>query len=73
MKDVKSVKKAMEILQRYCKGSGAKINIQKTVYMNIGEGENIQKVFPFKEDDNLKVLGVRIGKKLKSVEGSDVG
>lgn len=62
VKDVKSVKKAMEILERYCKGSGAKINIQKTVYMNIGDGENIQSLFPFKEEEGLKVLGVRIGK-----------
>ncbi|MGL6064844.1 MAG: RNA-directed DNA polymerase, partial [Fusobacteriaceae bacterium] len=62
VKDVKSVKKAMEILERYCKGSGAKINILKTVYMQIGEGENIQNVFPFKEEENVKVLGVRIGK-----------
>ncbi len=62
VKDVKSVKKAMEILERYCKGSGAKINIRKTVYMQIGEGENIQNVFPFKEEENVKVLGVRIGK-----------
>lgn len=62
VKDVKSVKKAMEILERYCKGSGAKINIQKTVYMNIGDGENIQSLFPFKEGGGLKVLGVRIGK-----------
>ncbi len=52
----------MEILERYCKGSGAKINILKTVYMQIGEGENIQNVFPFKEEENVKVLGVRIGK-----------
>ncbi len=30
VKDIKSIDKAMEVLERYCKGTGAKINTEKT-------------------------------------------
>ncbi len=65
VQDVLSVTKVMEIMGKYCKGSGAKINMQKTVFMNIGRNEEIQKCYPFKEEESLKILGVRIGKNEK--------
>jgi hypothetical protein len=36
LKDLESVRKAMQIVQKYCRGSGAKINEDKTVYMRFG-------------------------------------
>ncbi len=62
VKDVKSVKKALEILQMYCKGQN--VYTENSVHEN-RRGENIQKLFPFKEEENVKMLGVRIGKKMK--------
>lgn len=67
VQDVASVVKAMDIIEKYCKGSGAKINKQKTVIMSIGKIEKIQKFYPFKEQESLKILGVRIGKNEKMV------
>lgn len=58
MKDIESVKKAMQIVQKYCRGSGAKINESKTEYMRLGEVGNLAELFTFKETKEIKILGV---------------
>lgn len=40
-----SVKKIMEIVQRFCKGSGGKVNEEKTVYMRFGKTVNFNREF----------------------------
>lgn len=68
LKDVNSVKRAMDIFEKYCGGTGAKVNKEKTVYMKIGEGYDISSGLPFKEEtENIKILGVRFGHNEKRV------
>lgn len=62
MKDIESVKKAMQIVQKYCRGSGAKINESKTEYMRLGEVGNLAELFTFKETKEIKILGVLMGR-----------
>jgi len=57
-----SVKKIMEIVQRFCKGSGGKVNEEKTVYIRFGEAGNLTENFKFKEVKEMKILGILIGK-----------
>ncbi len=53
-------------IQKYCKGSGAKINIDKTVMMRIGTAKQLPDYLSFKEEtENMKILGIRIGKEEK--------
>ncbi len=63
LKDLDSVERAMNKIQKYCKGSGAKINIDKTVMMRIGTAKPLPDYFSFKEEtENMKILGIRFGK-----------
>lgn len=57
-----SVKKIMEIVQRFCKGSEGKVNEEKTIYMRFGETVNLTENFKFKEVKEMKILGILIGK-----------
>lgn len=63
VKYIGSINEAMGKIQKYCKGSGAKIYIEKTVVMRIGKAEQLSGYFNFKEEvENMKILGIRIGK-----------
>ncbi len=56
-------------IQKYCKGSGAKINIDKTVMMRIGTAKQLPDYLSFKRGDrNMKILGIRIGKEEKKTK-----
>jgi len=68
VKDIKSVKKAMEVVQTFCRGSGSKINEEKTLYMRLGRASFLANDFKFKESKEIKILGVLIGKDEKYVE-----
>lgn len=70
VKDLESVKKAMEIVQRYCRGSGAKVNEDKTVYMRFGGATVLTEHFTFKETKEIKILGVLMGRDEKKAEGT---
>lgn len=62
VKDIKSIEKAMEVLGKYCRGTGAKVNIEKTTYMRIGRTNELPVKIPFKEQKwNMKILGIRVG------------
>ncbi len=47
VRDVDDVRKAMNIIERFCKVFGAKVNIQKTGFMSIGNvgGESATVLF----------------------------
>ncbi|MGL4765398.1 MAG: hypothetical protein ACRC2N_10280, partial [Aeromonas sp.] len=63
LKDTESIERAMGKIQTYCRGSGARINVEKTVVMRIGSAKPLSGNFNFKEEmDNMKILGIRIGK-----------
>lgn len=49
-------------LKRFCKGSGGKVNEEKTVYMRFGKTVNLTENFKFKEVQEMKILGILIGK-----------
>ncbi len=66
VRDVDDVRKAMNIIERFCKVFGAKVNIQKTGFMSIGNvGEKVQQFYSFKEEENMKILGILIEKNEK--------
>jgi len=66
LKDTESIEGAMGKIQKYCKGSGAKINIDKTVMMRIGAAKQLPEYLNFKEEtENMNILGIRIGKEEK--------
>lgn len=54
--------RAMNILQKYCEGSGAKVNVEKSVCMRIGKVEPLpQQVHFKKEEEHIKILGIWVG------------
>lgn len=62
LKDIKSIDLAMNILERYCKGTGAKVNKEKTTYMRVGLTKDVSNKMQFKEEKrNMKILGIRVG------------
>lgn len=61
-KDIQSVKNAMEKVEWYCQGSGAKINEEKTIFMKFGNVPELAGAFNFTEVQEAKILGVLIGK-----------
>lgn len=62
VEDTQGIDRAIEILERYCKGSGAKVNVGKSVCMRIGRVEEIQQHIQFKEEmQHIKILGVWVG------------
>lgn len=62
LKDFNSVKKAMNVFEKYCRGAGAKVNGEKTEYMRMGQVKDLIGIFQFKEQsNNMKILGIRIG------------
>jgi len=62
VKDIKSIDKAMGVLESYCKGTGAKVNKEKTTYMKIGLSNELPNNLQFKEaKKNMKILGIRVG------------
>ncbi len=62
LKDLGSVGKAMQIVQKYCRGSGAKVNEDQTVYMRFGRVALLTQTFTFKETKEIKILGVLMGR-----------
>lgn len=71
----KSLDNLMEEIQRYCKHSGYKLNINKTEAMTIGELDlGIKNKFNFKWDcDYLKYLGVYIPKSMVKLFQANYG
>lgn len=67
VKGKNSVREAMKIVNDYCKGSGSKINEDKTIYMRMGKAENLTDCFIFKEENEMKILGILMGKNEKKV------
>lgn len=62
LKDIKSIDLAMDILERYCKGTGANVNKEKTTYMRVGVTNDVSNKVQFKEEKrNMKILGIRVG------------
>lgn len=61
VEDVQSVMRAMSILKKYCKGSGAKVNVEKSVYMRIGKVEHLPQHILFKKEEHIKILGIWVG------------
>lgn len=45
----------MEIVKRFCKISGEKVNEDKTVYMRLGEVQDLTSYFHFKEVKEIKI------------------
>lgn len=61
LKDMQSVINAMKIIERYCNGSGAKVNMEKTVVMRLGNACILPDVFKFKDQKEIKILGITFG------------
>lgn len=61
-REEESVKQVMEIVRRFCKGSGGKINEEKTAYMRFGQTTDLEENFKFKEVKEMKILGILMGK-----------
>uniref|UniRef100_A0A671PCM7 Reverse transcriptase domain-containing protein n=1 Tax=Sinocyclocheilus anshuiensis TaxID=1608454 RepID=A0A671PCM7_9TELE len=70
LQDLASVGEAMKIVQNFCRGSGAKVNEDKTVYMRFGGTEVLAGHFNFKEMNEIKILGVLMGKDETKAEGT---
>lgn len=62
LKDLESMKEVMRNVERYGKGTGARVNGEKTVYMKFGKVPNLGGVFNFEEVKETKILGVTLGK-----------
>lgn len=62
-----SVKEVMNVVKEYCRGSGSKVNEDKTVYMRFGKAMVLTDCFNFKEVEEMRVLGVLMGKNEKKV------
>lgn len=54
MKEKKSVKEAMKKVQEFCKGTGSKINENKTQYMRFGKADILTDCFQFREVEEIK-------------------
>lgn len=66
VKDVNSVKRVMENIGMYGKASGAKINVEKSEIMYVGNVKKDDCDIPFKiAKDYIKILGVFVGTKEK--------
>lgn len=61
VKNENSILKGIRIVETYCKGSGAQMNIDKMEIMKIGETGTLPRTLPFKEVEIMKILGVRVG------------
>jgi len=67
VKGKESVKEVMKCVEDYCKGSGGKVNEDKTVYMRFGEAMILRDCFKFKEVEEMRILGILMGKNEKKV------
>ncbi len=67
-----SVSEVMNVVKEFCKGSGSKINEEKTVYMRFGKAVVLMGCFNFKEVEQIKILGILMGKNERKVR-DDVG
>lgn len=67
VKNEQSVKHAMEKVEWYCQGSGAKINEEKTVYMRFGKVPVLTGCFSFTQVQEMRILGVVLGKNEKII------
>lgn len=66
IEDLESIRIAMELMQKFCKATGAKINVEKTAFMRFGEAPAIPACIAFNEKEEIKILGVNLGKDEKS-------
>lgn len=61
IRDEDSIKNSIAIIDMYCKGSGARMNVEKTEFLRLGGG-NPTRALPFKEVESaMKILGVKVG------------
>lgn len=61
LRDEDSIDRSMKVLDIYCKGSGARMNVGKTEFMKLGGG-TLSRTLPFKKVHScMKILGVRVG------------
>lgn len=67
VKNEQSVKHVMEKVEWYCQGSGAKINEEKTVYMRFGKVPDLTGCCSFTQVQEIRILGVVLGKNEKSI------
>lgn len=68
VENLQSVKNVMEKVKWYCQGSGAKINEEKTGYMRFGREPVLAGCFSLAEEQEIKILGVLLGKNEKNVQ-----
>ena len=67
VKGKESVKEVMKVVEEYCKGSGSKVNEDKTVYMRFGKAMVLKNYFNFKEVEEIRILGILMGKNERKV------
>lgn len=67
VKGKESVKEVMNVVKEYCKGSGSKVNEDKTVYMRFGKAMVLMDCFHFKEVEEMRILGILMGKNERKV------
>lgn len=70
LKGVEDVKRVMQIVQKFCLASGAKVNEEKTIYMRLGKVGGLTEHFNFKETKETKILGVIMGEDERKAEGT---
>ena len=68
VKDIESVNKVMEVVQMFCRGSGGKLNEEKTIYVRFGGVNVLTDYFHFKETKEIRILGVLMGKDERNVK-----
>lgn len=52
-----------KLLKKYCDGSGAKVNMEKTVVMRIGNACILPDAFNFKNQQEMNILGITMKRK----------
>ena len=68
VKDIESVNKVKEVVQMFCRGSGGKLNEEKTTYVRFGGVNVLTDYFHFKETKEIRILGVLMGKDERNVK-----
>lgn len=62
VRDVHSVVRTMALVGVYCRGSGARVNWDKSMYLTISDQGPLPDHLPLKRVDTVKVLGIRLGR-----------
>uniref|UniRef100_A0A9J7XN67 Reverse transcriptase domain-containing protein n=1 Tax=Cyprinus carpio carpio TaxID=630221 RepID=A0A9J7XN67_CYPCA len=67
VKGKESIIEVMRVVEEYCKGSGSKVNEEKMVYMRFGKAMVLRDCFNFKEVEEIRILGILMGKNERKV------